>query len=236
MDSIFDPKAVNSTRPPVVARPAATVIPIREKPDGFEVLLIYRNPELKFQGGLWAFPGGRIEDADYPDDSNDILTAARRAAVREAAEEASILIDADTLVHLSRWTTPRVQPKRYKTWFFIAIIADQPVKVDGDETLDYMWAKPSQALEAQKSGQISMMPPTFVSLEKLSRYNSTGQMLSALEEETPEKFLPTFRAVPGGFCSLYHGDVAYDGGDIDQPGRRHRFWGLETGWWYERRD
>ncbi len=99
-----------------------------------------------------------------------------------------------------------------------------------------MWAKPSQALEAQKSGQISMMPPTFVSLEKLSRYNSTGQMLSALEEETPEKFLPTFRAVPGGFCSLYHGDVAYDGGDIDQPGRRHRFWGLETGWWYERRD
>ncbi|MFO8100701.1 MAG: NUDIX domain-containing protein [Dehalococcoidia bacterium] len=236
MDSIFNPKTANYTRPPVVALPAATVIPIRERPTGFEVLLIYRNPQLKFQGGLWAFPGGRIEAADYLPDSNDILTAARRAAVREAAEEAGFFIDADTLIHLSRWTTPRIQPKRYKTWFFVAIVADQSVRVDGEETLDYMWARPARALEAQRSGEISMMPPTFVSLEKLSSYESTRQMSSALEEEVPEKFLPTFRMVPGGFCSLYHGDVAYDGGDIDQPGRRHRFWGLESGWWYERRD
>ncbi len=227
-------QSADNPQRPVVASPAATVIPLIETLDGFEVLLIHRNPELSFQGGMWAFPGGRIEAEDYVDGNDDIIAAARRAAVREAKEEVGIDIPADGLVMLSRWTTPEVQPKRYETWFFVAAVSAQPVCVDGGETLNYRWLKPAQALDAQRLGEISMMPPTFVSLEKLSRYTSIEGVFSALEQDSPEAFLPTFRTVPGGFCSLYHGDVAYDGGDIDQPGKRHRFWGLDTGWMYER--
>ena len=96
--------------------------------------------------------------------------------------------------------------------------------------------KPAEALDVQKRGEIAMMPPTFVSLEILSRHQSIESVFSALEKETPEDFLPVIKDIPGGFCSLYHTDAAYDGSDIDQPGRRHRFWGLKTGWRYERSD
>ncbi len=223
-------------RNPVVARPAATVIPLRKTNDGFEVLLIHRNPKITFQGDMWAFPGGRIEDDDYIDGNTEIIAAARQAAVRETREEVGIQILLDDLVMLSRWTTPEFQPKRYQTWFFVAAISDQYIKIDGGETIDYRWMKPVQALDTQKCGEIAMMPPTFVSLEKLSGHASIESVFFALESETPEDFLPVIRTIPGGFCSLYHTDAAYDGGDIDQPGKRHRFWGLETGWRYERQD
>ena len=61
-----DPRSENP-----VAHPAATVIPLRETSDGFEILLIHRNPGLSFQGGMWAFPGGRIEASDYEDENDD---------------------------------------------------------------------------------------------------------------------------------------------------------------------
>ncbi len=238
MGSFFmdETEFAGESRDIVIAHPAATVIPLRETADSFEVLLIYRNPKLSFQGGMWAFPGGRIEDEDYADGNNDMIAAARRAAVRESKEEAGIHIPLEGLVMMSRWTTPEVQPKRYQTWFFVATMQDQPVQVDGGETLDYRWMRPEQALETQRSGEIAMMPPTFVTLDRLSRCATVEQVFSFLEKEPLEDFLPRIETVPSGFCSLYHGDAAYAGGDINQPGRRHRFWGLDTGWRYERRD
>jgi len=213
--------------------PSATVIPLRESGNGFEILLIHRNPRLSFHGGAWVFPGGRIDPEDYAG-SDDTIEAARRAAVRETKEEAGILINPEGLVLMSRWTTPESQPRRFTTWFFVAAAPDQEIHVDGGETLDYRWVSPKQALSAQRTGEILLMPPTFVSIENLSEYASIKAIISDLTKKPPQIFLPRVRTVPGGFCTLYQDDVAYDGGDINQPGKHHRFWGVETGWRYER--
>ena len=45
--------------------PAATVALLREGNAGLEVLLVLRNPELRFMGGTWVFPGGRTDPEDY---------------------------------------------------------------------------------------------------------------------------------------------------------------------------
>ena len=41
----------------VEPRPAASLILLRDGPDGAEVLLVQRNPEQRFMGGAWVFPG-----------------------------------------------------------------------------------------------------------------------------------------------------------------------------------
>ena len=33
--------------------------------------------------------------------------------------------------------------------------------------------------------------------------------------------------------AVWHDDVAYDDGDLQQPGERHRLWMLPDGWQYE---
>src|SRR5205809_8037210 len=107
----------------VVPAPAATVVLVRDGTRGLEVLLAKRSSKLAFHGGAWVFPGGRIDPGDYAGVPDDVDAAARRAAVREAKEEAGVDVDPDALVHVANWTTPEISPKRFATWFFAGPVA-----------------------------------------------------------------------------------------------------------------
>jgi 8-oxo-dGTP pyrophosphatase MutT (NUDIX family) len=72
---------------PTDPRPAATVILLRAGDDPLEVLLVQRNPEARFMGGAWVFPGGSV-DASEGDGEGGL----RSAAVREVAEETGIAL------------------------------------------------------------------------------------------------------------------------------------------------
>jgi hypothetical protein len=56
-------------------RPAATVILLRDAPDGLHVLLLRRNSALGFAAGQWVFPGGGV-DAGEIERTGDALAAA----------------------------------------------------------------------------------------------------------------------------------------------------------------
>ncbi|HEX6568830.1 MAG TPA: NUDIX domain-containing protein, partial [Acidimicrobiales bacterium] len=71
--------------------PGATVVPLRDGPGGLEVLLVERAAAIAY-GGMWAFPGGRVEPSDsHPDRPDDEIERARRTAVREAEEEVGLV-------------------------------------------------------------------------------------------------------------------------------------------------
>ena len=81
---------------PAVARPAATVVLVREGVGGPEVLLLRRNRATGFVPGAWVFPGGRVDAADGEDalaERWDGLTreeAAGRLGLAEGADPAAI--------------------------------------------------------------------------------------------------------------------------------------------------
>ena len=58
--------------------PAAVLIPIVERPEGFTILFTQRTADLKSHAGQISFPGGRIEPADRD---------AAAGALRETTEE-----------------------------------------------------------------------------------------------------------------------------------------------------
>ena len=215
------------------AHPSATVVLTRDGKGGLEVLLVQRNAALAFHGGAWVFPGGRVDPADRrPGD--DEVAAARRAAAREAHEEVALTVDPDALVPLARWTTPEISPKRFATWFFAGSAAPGEVVVDGGEIHDHRWLPPAVALAARDRGELELPPPTYVTLLGMTPHCHTAGLLAALADRAPEDFSPRIASVPGGGICLYHGDAAYEGGDPERPGPRHRLWMLEDGWCYER--
>ena len=63
------------------AIPAATVLLLRQHEGEPEVLMLHKTSKIAF-GGMWVFPGGKIDAADFPS-SGDVDAAARNAAVRE---------------------------------------------------------------------------------------------------------------------------------------------------------
>lgn len=219
---------------PAPARPAATVILLRDMHDSIEALLLRRNSKLAFHGGAWVFPGGRIDPEDYPaSDPKDDMAAARRAAVRESHEEAELTVQTDDLVYLSHWTTPIARPKRFATWFFIAAAGSEAVQVDGGEIHAHRWMRPDHALDAQSAGEIELPPPTYVTLLKLKDYATTSEALSDLATKPPEIFAPQHFDVPGGVCTVYEEDASFGHDDIDRPGPRHRLYMIDSGWRYE---
>src|SRR5688572_12432384 len=97
----FDPSYLDWLRDETAAGhpliPASTVVLLRDAAEGFEVLLLRRNTAVEFAGGMWVFPGGRIDPEDYPsggpptgdEASDELFAAARNACVRESHEEAA---------------------------------------------------------------------------------------------------------------------------------------------------
>src|ERR1700722_18160634 len=145
--------------------PAATVIPLRQSSAGIEVLLLQRNARGQF-GNMWVFPGGRVD----PDDSGSVIGdaaevemgAARAAAVREAAEEASLNLDPTGLVPFSFWVPPLGGAKRFATWFFLAEVPNDgnAVVVDQVEIHRSEWITPATAIDRVNAAQMNMAPPT----------------------------------------------------------------------------
>ncbi|MEM7249908.1 MAG: NUDIX domain-containing protein [Pseudomonadota bacterium] len=214
--------------------PAATVVLIRER-DALEVLLLRRNSKLAFHGGSWVFPGGRVDHDDIGTATNDAFEpAARRAAVREASEEAGVVISPDELVFFSHWTTPVGRPKRFSTWFFIAGAPDQAVTVDGGEIHAYQWMSARSALDAQAAGDIELPAPTYVTLLKLAPYQTVRDAIAGFGADRAEYFVPRYHKLDDGACSVYEEDAGYADGNLDVPGARHRLYMQQAGWRYLR--
>jgi 8-oxo-dGTP pyrophosphatase MutT (NUDIX family) len=213
---------------------AATVVLLRDGDQGIETLLLRRNSRIVF-GGMWVFPGGRIDPGDCLDlPSHDDLGAARRAAIREAKEEAGLAIAADSLIPLSHWTPPASAPKRFLTWFFVAPSPSGIVEIDQGEIHEHAWLAPAEALRRRNAMEIEMAPPTWVTLEWLSAHPTVSHALAAASSGTPERFETKILAAPDGPIAIWEGDVAYPSEDPSATGPRHRLWMLPDGWRYER--
>lgn len=202
---------------PVAALPAATVILVRAA-STLEVLMVERVAR-GFFGGLFVFPGGGMEAEDSSDGARQVAdvevddSARRCAAIRELAEETSILITSDgletasfdtsagfyqsiasrslvlglsRLTLISRWVTPTEAPKRYDTFFYLAQVEGDPsIELDTDELVSSRWVSPEAALERHESGEWPMFEPTVSHLRWLSqRADPADAVASAADPAT----------------------------------------------------
>jgi 8-oxo-dGTP pyrophosphatase MutT (NUDIX family) len=214
--------------------PAATVVLARDGDEGLEVLMLRRNSRGAF-GGMWVFPGGKVDPEDVdPANEDDEVATARRAAVREAAEEAGLALDEAGLVTYSHWLPPAQSPRRFSTWFFLAHApANGEVLIDGAEIHDHSWLRPADALARRDAGEIELAPPTWVTLWRLSGAPDVASAVDAARRRDPEKFETHIVQADGVPVAVWHGDAACESGDINAPGTRHRLWMLKDGWKFE---
>lgn len=237
---LWDPEAI----------PAATIIPLRDSAEGLEVLMLRRDDTLRFAAGMWVFPGGRLDPEDFPGGSaptgptpEELETAARAAALREADEEASVTIEPATIRRWSQWTPPPMgseeKPRhRFTTAFLVGVaIGDtDAIVVDDGEIREHQWCSPTAMMNSHAAGEVSLAPPTFITLCQLTAWRNPAEVLMAApaSAELVEHFATRVGTTDGGWAALYHGDVAYESGDTSAPGPRHRLLMDTMPWSYER--
>ncbi len=224
-------KEGNEGTPPV---PAATVVLLRDGDDGLETLMLRRNSKIAF-GGMWVFPGGRVEtDDEALVAPGDDLAAARLAAVREALEETGLAVVADHMVALSHWTPPPITPRRFFTWFFLAPAPSGAVEIDHGEIHEYAWLSSEGAFARRDAGEIELAPPTWVTLHAIAACSSVEEALGRYRGGEPERFETRVGLTEEGPVALWHGDAGYADADATAPGDRHRLSMLKERWRYER--
>jgi 8-oxo-dGTP pyrophosphatase MutT (NUDIX family) len=187
-------------------RQAASLILLREAADGSEVLLVQRNPQQRFMGGAWVFPGGAVhaeEDADPA-----------ASAVRELEEEAGTALTEETeLVPFSRWITPEGEGVtiRFDTWFYAARAPDgAEARADGGECIDARWLTPAAALAAHADDRLALVFPTIKHLELLAETPSVEETLAAARARPVEPVLPKLDMSGGSPRVLLPGEPGYD--------------------------
>ena len=219
------------------AIPASTVVILRDGESGTEVLMLHRTSKVHF-GGMWVFPGGRLDPEDYPEDQ-DINVAARNAAVRETLEEANIKMDSDQFVQFAHWTPPPSTPKRYATWFYAcaATAGNEAVEVDGEEIQDHEWISPDAALARHAKGEIDLAPPTWVTLYHLDRHQPAAAALEHFAASEPHVYETHVGVDADGVrVAMWKGDAGYDDTDANAGGPRHRLVMRKEGFTFEHPD
>ena len=109
-DIYEDDQNEGATESPVIA--AATVLLLRDR-EQLEVLMLQKTSKIEF-GGMWVFPGGKIDPGDSAKAANED-EAAKYAAARETKEEAGLDLPLDNFLWFSHW----VPPKTKKTLFHL---------------------------------------------------------------------------------------------------------------------
>jgi 8-oxo-dGTP diphosphatase len=117
-------------------------------------ILMQRRPEGKQHGGLWEFPGGKIDPGE----------GAAQAALREMAEELGVGLEADALMPIS--FAQSEEGRRVLLLLYAALVwRGDPVALEGQ---DFEWIAPDALLDL-------MMPPLDVPLARdLLRWIGAG--------------------------------------------------------------
>jgi 8-oxo-dGTP pyrophosphatase MutT (NUDIX family) len=185
---------------PSLAAPAASVILLRNGPSGLETYLLHRHARMAFAPSMVVFPGGRVDAVDTSCEGDPI----RRCALRETSEETGVVLTETDLHPWAHWITPEIEPRRYDTTFFVAAMPDDQEAADISGETDHAdWSTPREALAAQRSGRISMLPPTMSILIELADLATVSDVINQTIDRTIEPVLPQLVETESGWQFRY---------------------------------
>ncbi len=133
------------------------------------------------------------DSAALAPDRHALLTGA--ASLGEVLGRHGLVLRADLLIPWARWITPEASPRRFDTWFFAAALPPGQTATtapegfadhaDPGESESGTWLRPAAALEAAQAGQITLLPPTAVTLEELAGPDDVAGLLARRRVITP---------------------------------------------------
>ena len=166
---------------------------------------------------LAASPDGTLVDAAGSAWENDRRALIeRRLVLSELLKRRNLAVQTSLLRPWAHWITPRFEPRRYDTWFFLAPVpAGQRARDVSGEADRAFWMHPAEAVAAAVAGAVAMLPPTWAVLEELANYDAVADALAAADGRAVETVLPGWIEVDGDIRVVLPDDAEFPG---DDPG------------------
>jgi 8-oxo-dGTP pyrophosphatase MutT (NUDIX family) len=125
-------------------------------------------------------------------EADRVALEGRELALTEFLDRRGLVLRSDLLGVWAGWLTPVFEPKRYRTWFFVALLPEGQVTRDvSTESSSVAWMPAMSAVSAVEAGDIFMLPPTYLTCLEVGQHRDPDAVLveagvRAIEMFTPE--------------------------------------------------
>ncbi|MGY2877141.1 8-oxo-dGTP pyrophosphatase MutT (NUDIX family) [Marmoricola sp. URHA0025 HA25] len=127
----------------------------------------------------------------------------RELPMTELLERRGLVLRTDLLGAWAGWLTPVFEPKRYRTWFFVAELPEgQRTRDVSTESDQVVWLPAIKAVEQAEAREILMLPPTYITSLDVSQYADPQAVIDAASGRRVEMFCPAVEEDAGGGFTL----------------------------------
>jgi 8-oxo-dGTP pyrophosphatase MutT (NUDIX family) len=133
-------------------------------------------------------------------EADRVALETRELSMTALLERRSLVLRSDLLGAWSGWLTPVFEPRRYRTWFFVAELpVGQRTRDVSSESDQVAWLDAATAVERVDAGELAMLPPTYLTCREVAGHPSPHAVLVAARGRTVEMFTPEAVQVDGGW-------------------------------------
>ena len=116
---------------------------------------------------------------------------ARELAFTEFLDRRGLVLRTDLLGVWAAWLTPIFEPRRYRTWFFVADLPDgQRTRDVSTESDQVTWLPAMQAVHDVEEERMLMLPPTYLTCLEVAQYADPAGVFDAARDRSVEMFTP----------------------------------------------
>ncbi|MBO0841550.1 MAG: NUDIX domain-containing protein [Nocardioides sp.] len=134
-------------------------------------------------------------------EADRVALESRDLSLTDLLTRRGLVLRSDLLAPWAAWTTPVFEPKRYATWFFVARLPEGQVTRDvSTESSSVRWQAPADAVAQVESGELGMLPPTYLNCLELAAFGGIEAVLADAARRHLAMFTPEVEAVDGGFA------------------------------------
>lgn len=124
-------------------------------------------------------------------EADRVALESRELAFTDFLARRGLVLRTDLLGAWSAWLTPVFEPRRYRTWFFVAALPEgQRTRDVSTESDAVAWSPVLGAVEAAERGEIGMLPPTYLSCLEVGQHASVADVLAQAADRPIEVFMP----------------------------------------------
>ena len=136
-------------------------------------------------------------------EADRVALESRELAMTDFLTRRGLVLRTDLLGVWGAWLTPVFEPKRYRTWFFTAVLPDgQRTRDVSTESASVTWLPALGAVEQVEAGEVLMMPPTYLTCLELAQHADPDAVLAEARRRSTTMHTPTVEVMPGGRHTL----------------------------------
>ncbi|QYJ03700.1 hypothetical protein KUV85_15415 [Nocardioides panacisoli] len=132
-------------------------------------------------------------------EADRVALESRELAMTDFLARRGLVLRTDLLGAWSGWLTPVFEPKRYRTWFFVAALPEgQRTRDVSTESSSVVWQGATSAAEDVEASRMAMLPPTYLTCLHVGQHRSVADVLAAADREVA-MFMPEVERLDDGF-------------------------------------